>query len=189
MTVSPASVVPGVDRVAVNDGQGGFNSEKISDSPQAASTGLGVVIADWDGQPGNEIFVGNDVRPNHLWSSVLKQGTEADDPSNKRAWRDVAALTGCAHGSGGVSTASMGIAVADFDGNGKRDIHITNFYQEPVSLFMNRGGSFEDRCVRVLLKFQQIGQCWNARILFHSMISRMFTSKEKWIARLPSESI
>ena len=151
LTVSPASFVPGVDRVAVNDGQGGFNSEKISDTPQAASTGLGVVIADWDGQPGNEIFVGNDVRPNHLWSSVLKQGTEADDPSNKRAWRDVAALTGCAHGSGGVSTASMGIAVADFDGNGKRDIHITNFYQEPVSLFMNRGGSFEDRCVQYRL--------------------------------------
>ncbi len=155
LTVSPASFVPGVDRIAVNDGKGGFVSEKVSDSAQAPSTGLGVVIADWDGQPGNEIFVGNDVRPNHLWSRVSDLAEKVDggsDPAgSSRRWQDVAALTGCAHGSGGVSTASMGIAVADFDGNGKRDIHITNFYQEPVSLFMNRGGSFEDRCVQYRL--------------------------------------
>ncbi len=155
LTVSPASFVPGVDRIAVNDGKGGFVSEKVSDSAQAPSTGLGVVIADWDGQPGNEIFVGNDVRPNHLWSRVSDLAEKAEggsDPAgSSRRWQDVAALTGCAHGSGGVSTASMGIAVADFDGNGKRDIHITNFYQEPVSLFMNRGGSFEDRCVQYRL--------------------------------------
>lgn len=155
LTVSPASFVPGVDRIAVNDGKGGFVSEKVSDSAQAPSTGLGVVIADWDGQPGNEIFVGNDVRPNHLWSRVsrLPEKTEVGSVAegNDISWQDVAALTGCAHGSGGVSTASMGIAVADFDGNGKRDIHITNFYQEPVSLFMNRGDSFEDRCVQYRL--------------------------------------
>lgn len=155
LTVSPASFVPGVDRIAVNDGKGGFVSEKVSNSAQAPSTGLGVVIADWDGQPGNEIFVGNDVRPNHLWSRVSNLPEKAEVGSvaegNESSWQDVAALTGCAHGSGGVSTASMGIAVADFDGNGKRDIHITNFYQEPVSLFMNRGGSFEDRCVQYRL--------------------------------------
>ena len=155
LTVSPASFVPGVDRIAVNDGKGGFVSEKVSASAQAPSTGLGVVIADWDGKPGNEIFVGNDVRPNHLWSRVpsVVEDTEvvSDGAGNTSRWQDVAALTGCAHGSGGVSTASMGIAVADFDGNGTRDIHITNFYQEPVSLFMNRGGSFEDRCVQYRL--------------------------------------
>jgi len=155
LTVSPASFVPGVDRIAVNDGRGGFVSEKVSRSAQAPSTGLGVVIADWDGQPGNEIFVGNDVRPNHLWSRISNAAETPDDDAAASGggsrWQDVAALTGCAHGSGGVSTASMGIAVADFDGNGKRDIHITNFYQEPVSLFMNRGGSFEDRCVQYRL--------------------------------------
>lgn len=156
LTVSPASFVPGVDRIAVNDGRGGFQSEKVSDSAKAPSTGLGVVIADWDGQPGNEMFVGNDVRPNHLWSRVSNASEDPRESSSAvsgpgRTWQDVAALTGCAHGSGGVSTASMGIAVADFDGNGKRDIHITNFYQEPVSLFMNRGGSFEDRCVQYRL--------------------------------------
>ena len=152
LTVSPASFTPGIDRIAVNDGQGGFVSEKVSQATQAPSTGLGVVIADWDGQPGNEIFVGNDVRPNHLWSRVPSPDASSPDAVSLNNWTDVAALTGCAHGSGGISTASMGIAVADFDGNGKRDIHITNFYQEPVSLFMNRGGSFEDRCVQYRLQ-------------------------------------
>ncbi len=141
LTVSPASFEPGTDRILRNDGRGGMISSKVSDSPQAPSTGLGVVVADWDGKPGNEIFVGNDVRPNHLWSRS----------ANSDQWTDVAALSGCAHGHGGIATASMGIAVADFDGNGLQDIHITNFYLEPVSLFMNRGTVFEDRCVQYKL--------------------------------------
>jgi tetratricopeptide (TPR) repeat protein len=141
LTVSPASFEPGIDRITINDGTGAAVSEPISDSKEAASTGLGVVIANWDEKPGNEIFVGNDVRPNHLW---------ARSPGEDN-WVDIAALSGCAHGYGGLSTASMGIAVADFDGSGTLDIHIANFYQEPVSLFMNRGGSFEDRAIQFKL--------------------------------------
>lgn len=142
LTISPASFRPGTDRILTNDGRGGHRSRKVSESPTAPSTGLGVVIADWDGKPGNEIFVGNDVRPNHLW---------VHDPANDQ-WVDTAVISGCAHGHGGMETASMGIAVADFDGNGLRDIHITNFYLEPVSLFMNQGGTFQDRCVQYKLQ-------------------------------------
>ena len=141
LTVSPASFTPGIDRIAANDGRGGMNTKPVSPSSSSASTGLGVVIADWDGQPGNEVFVGNDVRPNQLW-------LRSEDGES---WNDVAAIKGCAYGVGGSETASMGIAVADFDGNGARDIHITNFYLESVSLFMNRGGTFEDRCVHYRL--------------------------------------
>lgn len=141
LTISPASFQPGIDRIKVNDGRGGMTSMKVSESTMAASTGLGMVIANWDGKPGNEIFVGNDIRPNHLW-------VRGQDGSQ---WVDTAVISGCAHGHGGMATASMGIAVADFDGNGTRDIHITNFYLEPVSLFMNRGTTFEDRCVQYKL--------------------------------------
>lgn len=141
LTVSPSSFQPGIDSIAVNDGSGNMLHQSISDSSDDASTGLGVVIADWDGKPGNEIFVGNDIRANQLWR-------RSSDNNN---WIDIAAVSGCALGVGGVETASMGIAVADFDGNGQRDIHITNFYQEPVSLFMNRGGIFQDRCVQYRL--------------------------------------
>ncbi|MEE2936345.1 MAG: CRTAC1 family protein, partial [Planctomycetota bacterium] len=141
LTVSPSSFQPGIDSIAVNDGSGNMLHQNVSDSSDDASTGLGVVIADWDGKPGNEIFVGNDIRANQLWRR---------SPDNNN-WIDIAAVSGCALGVGAIETASMGIAVADFDGNGQRDIHITNFYQEPVSLFMNRGGIFQDRCVQYRL--------------------------------------
>lgn len=141
LTVSPASFTPGIDRITINDGQGGLLTQRISESDSYASTGLGVVIADWNDKPGNEIFVGNDIRANHLWA-------RSESPSQ---WSELAALTGCAHGNGGIATASMGIAVADFDQSGTLDIHIANFYQEPVSLFMNRGGAFEDRAIQYKL--------------------------------------
>ncbi len=140
-TVSPLAFEPGIDRVIVNDAQGGFQAQDISQSDRAASTGLGVVVADFDGKMGNEIFVGNDVRPNHLW--VRDQGADS--------WVDLAAVSGCGHGNGGLPTASMGIAAGDFDGSGTLDLHITNFYNEPASLFINRGGTFEDRCVQYKL--------------------------------------
>ena len=137
LTVSPASFVPGVDQITVNGGDGSMKPVLVSDTEKAKSTGLGVVIANWDSKPGNDIFVGNDIRPNHLW--VRGDGN---------TWTDVAPIRGCAYGHGGTSTASMGIAVADFDRNGFQDIHITNFYQESASLFMNREGNFQDRCVQ-----------------------------------------
>ncbi|MDB4676809.1 CRTAC1 family protein, partial [bacterium] len=141
LTVSPASFVPGIDRLTINDGRGGLETRRISDSKDAASTGLGVVIADWNDQPGNEIFIGNDIRANHLWVRP-----ELDQP-----WKEIAALTGCAHGYGGIATASMGIAAADFDSSGTLDLHIANFYLEPVSFFINRGGAFEDRAIQYKL--------------------------------------
>jgi tetratricopeptide (TPR) repeat protein len=141
LTVSPASFKPGLDRLTMNDGKGGYQTRKISESASDASTGLGVVIADWNNKPGNEIFIGNDIRANHLWI----------DPMGNGKWSEIAALSGCAHGNGGIATASMGIAVADYDQSGTLDIHIANFYQEPVSFFMNRGGSFEDRAIQFKL--------------------------------------
>ena len=41
--------------------------------------------------------------------------------------------------------------MADFDRSGTLDIHIANFYQEPVSFYLNRGGSFEDRAIQYKL--------------------------------------
>lgn len=141
LTKSPASFQPGVDRIFINDGSGGMTERTVGDDETYASTGLGVIISDLDGKPGNEVFVGNDIRANHLW----KRDSESDD------WNDIGSLSGCALGYGGLITASMGVAAADFDQSGTLDIHITNFLLEPVSLFMNRGGNFQDRCVPMKL--------------------------------------
>ena len=141
LTVSPASFTPGLDRLTINDGAGGWTTSRISESSTHASTGLGVVIADWNEKPGNEIFIGNDIRANHMWVRSEQDGS----------WNQTAALVGCAYGNGGIATASMGIAVADYDRSGTLDIHIANFYQEPVSFYLNRGGSFEDRAIQYKL--------------------------------------
>ena len=141
LTVSPASFTPGLDRLTINDGAGGWTTSRISESSSHASTGLGVVIADWNEKPGNEIFIGNDIRANHMWVRSEQDGS----------WNQTAALVGCAYGNGGIATASMGIAVADYDRSGTLDIHIANFYQEPVSFYLNRGGSFEDRAIQYKL--------------------------------------
>ena len=135
--ISPASFTPAIDKLIVNHGDGSFTASEVTDDPAAASTGLGVVIANWDNQDGLDVFVGNDIRPNHLW---------VRDPES-RQWSDIAAVTGCAYGHGGSATASMGIAVADFDSSGTPDIHITNFFEESVSLFLNRQASFVEQSV------------------------------------------
>jgi tetratricopeptide (TPR) repeat protein len=140
-TMSPTSFAPGTDRLFINDGTGKFASQAISAAENAASTGLGVIVADLDGKPGNEIFVGNDVRANHLWSRA----------AGSTQWIDTASLSGCALGGGGLITASMGIAADDFDGSGTLDLHVTNFYLEPASFFLNRDGAFEDRCIQYKL--------------------------------------
>lgn len=131
---SPVAFRPGLDLLAVNDASGGIKMRSIGDEDNSRSTGLGTVVADLDGQPGNEIFVGNDVRPNQLWK-------RSPDKSN---WTDVASIYGCSHSDGGLSTASMGIAAGDFDGSGSLDLHVTNFLNEPACLFLNEGGRFID---------------------------------------------
>lgn len=140
-TMSPNSFTPGTDRIFVNDGQGESTSENFSESENAASTGLGLVVANLDGKPGNDVFIGNDVRANHLWS-------RADGSS---PWLEIGSLSGCALGGSGLITASMGIAADDFDGSGTLDLHVTNFYLEPSSFFLKRNGSFEDRCIQYKL--------------------------------------
>ena len=137
LNVAFAEYEPGLDRIHVSDGAGGFSVQHFDDSVSARSTGLGVVIADFDGAAGNEVFVGNDIRANQFW--VRRAGGE---------FADLATISGCAFGNGGVRTASMGIAVGDFDRSGTPDIHVTNFFMEPVSFFLNQQGAFEDLAVR-----------------------------------------
>ena len=52
--------------LAQGDGNGGFDLIEFSQDQREAATSLGVVITDFDGVAGNEIFVGNDMKPNQL---------------------------------------------------------------------------------------------------------------------------
>ncbi len=136
-SLTPLDFQPGLDRLIVNDGRGQPSFQNMGDAASAARAGLGVVVGDFDHKPGNEIFVGNDVYANQLWLR-----------NDNGEWADVAMLKGCAYGFNGVKTASMGIAAGDFDRNGWLDFHVTNFQDESVSLYLNDGGSFQDRNIQ-----------------------------------------
>jgi tetratricopeptide (TPR) repeat protein len=141
--VRPLDYNPGMARVLIND-EGERIAMPISKLNSARASGLGIVISDFDGVAGNEIFIGNDMRPDQLWR------LDKDNPSTP-SWLDMAPLVGCALGNGGTTTASMGIAAADFDNSGTLDLYITNFENEPSSFFLNRGQMFQDRSVQYKL--------------------------------------
>ncbi|WP_231603288.1 FG-GAP-like repeat-containing protein [Neorhodopirellula pilleata] len=137
--VAPSAYDPGMDRVLVNDGRGERDVMPISHDQSQRSTGLGLVLLNLDSADaflGNQVYVGNDVRPNQLWSRT-SQGD----------WTDRAPISGCSLGHDGSRTASMGIAAGDFDRNGEIDLHITNFENASARLYMNRGGAFQDRSI------------------------------------------
>ena len=129
------------DRIMLNDGSGNMSAEFLGPMEDEKHHALGIVIADFDGQPGNDLFVGNDKSANQLWTRDVGTGR----------WTDVAMLKGTAFSFGGNGTASMGIASGDFDRSGTLDIHITNFQNEPVCLFLRRDEVYEDRAVQFRL--------------------------------------
>ena len=77
-----------IERLISNDGQGNARFEKISETPSDARTSLGVIVADFDGQPGNEVFIANDGYSNQLWSP--HQGRLGP---TKQCWLDVQPAT------------------------------------------------------------------------------------------------
>jgi hypothetical protein len=93
--------------------------------------GLGVVAADFDNDGWPDIYVACDMTPSLLYhnrhdGTFEERGTEA----------------GVAYNFDGQLQAGMGVAVADFNGDGFLDIAKTNFSGDLPSLFKNEDGKF-----------------------------------------------
>lgn len=93
--------------------------------------GLGVVAADFDNDGWPDIYVACDMTPSLLFHNLHngkfeERGTEA----------------GVAFNYDGALQAGMGVAVADYDGDGLLDIAKTNFSGDLPSLFHNDDGKF-----------------------------------------------
>ncbi|MBT3267776.1 CRTAC1 family protein [Candidatus Poribacteria bacterium] len=134
------------DRLYRNNGDGTFadatESAGISDpGGPFQGKGLGVVAADFDDDGWPDIYVANDDTPNYLFYN-RRDGT----------FSEIAVLAGCAYSADGIAQAGMGVDAADYDGDGRTDVFVTNFSHETNTLYRNAGvGAFTDASYRARL--------------------------------------
>jgi enediyne biosynthesis protein E4 len=102
------------------------------------SYGMGAVATDFDNDGWPDIYVAGDSAPSLLYRN-----------NRDRTFREIAVPAGCAFDENGVALSGMGVAVADFDGDGWLDIARTNFSEQVTTLYRNySNGAFEDASVR-----------------------------------------
>ncbi len=116
-----------------NNGDGTFTdvSQKAGILKPGGRYGLGVVVADFDNDSWPDIYVACDQTPSLLYRN------RGDGTFEERG-----AAGGVAYDANGRLQAGMGVAVADFDGNGFLDLVKTNFSGELPSLYKNENGRF-----------------------------------------------
>jgi len=91
--------------------------------------GLGVAVTDIDEDGWPDVFVANDATPNFLFHN-----------NGDGTFTETASLAGVAVGNDGKVRAGMGTAFADFSGNGRPGLIVTNHETEMHSLFLNVDG-------------------------------------------------
>lgn len=116
-----------------NNGDGTFTdvSEKAGILKPGGRYGLTAVAADFDNDGWPDLYVACDMTPSLLYRNQ-HNGTFVEQ----------AVQSGVAYNFDGQLQAGMGVAVADFDGNGFLDIAKTNFSGDLPSLYKNEDGKF-----------------------------------------------
>ena len=121
-----------------NDGKGVFTDISAEAGiSKSVGNGLGVAVGDYDDDGLPDVFVANDAVPNLLFHN-----------DGKGRFSEVALAAGVAVGRDGKPRAGMGTEFADYNGDGRLDLVVTNHEFETHSLFRNDGkGSFSDASV------------------------------------------
>lgn len=133
----PPGLTGGKNILFRNNGNGTFTdvSEKAGILKTPGTYGLGVVVSDFDNDGWPDIYVANDSTSSALYRNN-RDGT----------FTDIAIEAGAAYSVDGKPQAGMGVAVADYNGDGRFDLVKTNFAGDTTSLY--RGlpdGMFEDQ--------------------------------------------
>ncbi|MCH8824948.1 MAG: CRTAC1 family protein [Planctomycetes bacterium] len=131
----PSGLPPQHDILYENLGNGTFAdiTQKSGCLKVPPSFGLGVIIIDFDLDGKQDIFVGNDSMINFFFHN-----------KGNLQFEEKGLFSGLAANIEGGEQATMGIAIADVDGNGYPDVFTTNFSSDTNTLHLNVNGSFFD---------------------------------------------
>ncbi|MDQ2711799.1 MAG: CRTAC1 family protein, partial [Acidobacteriota bacterium] len=124
------------DALYHNNGDGTFTdvTAKANVADRPLYFGFSVVFEDLDGDNRPDIFVANDSNPNYYYKN-RGDGT----------FEESAVAAGVAYNGDGREMSSMGVAVGDYDNDGRTDLFVTTFANDNYVLYHNDGnGLFSD---------------------------------------------
>ncbi len=133
----PPGLTGGKNILSRNKGDGTFADVSVpSGITKARGTyGLGVSTLDFDDDGWVDLYVANDSNPSALYRNN-RDGT----------FTDIAVAAGCAYSQDGKPQAGMGVAIGDYNRDGRMDIFKTNFAGDTSTLYANAGnGLCDDR--------------------------------------------
>ena len=132
----PWGMVGESDLLFHNRGDGTFEevSQKAGVSDPNHYYGLGAVWGDYDNDGWPDLYVANDTTANYLYHNN-QDGT----------FTDQGMLLGAALSGDGLEQGSMGVDFGDYDHSGRLSIVVTNFAEQPNTLYKNSGAQgFDD---------------------------------------------
>jgi hypothetical protein len=139
-----------------NNGDGTFTdvSEPAGIAAARNSYGLTVVVSDFDDDGWPDVYVACDSTPSLLFLNN-RDGT----------FREEGAIRGVAYSEDGQEQAGMGVAVGDYDLDGRLDLLKTNFAEDLPNLYRNLGkGLFQDEARDAGLSVDNRFVSWGAGI-------------------------
>jgi tetratricopeptide (TPR) repeat protein len=144
---SPTEFDAQQDRVMLNLGNGKF--QDVTDQSGIVTPdgkGLGIVAADFHGSGMLSLFIANDMTANFYFINRNGPGEPLD-------FVEQAVISGLAYDRDGKAQSCMGIALDDADADGLLDMHVTNFYKESNTLYVQQSaGIFRDRTRQARLR-------------------------------------
>lgn len=164
--VGPFGMAGGRDRFFHNNRDGTFTdtTDEVGMTDTAESYGLGVIASDLDGDGDVDVYVGNDSNPNFLYRN---------DGNGK--FTEIGGWSGAGVSADGRPQASMGVDVADFDGDGLPEIVTTNFAQDYCTVYKNEGQLFfTDMSASLRMKdFTYVSVKWGCAFFDYDLDSRL----------------
>ncbi len=124
----PEKFAPLPHAVYRNNGDGTFR-DVAAQTAVGPGAGLGVVLADLNGDGRPDLYVANDGTGNFLYFNRGRGRLE-----------EVGGVVGVALNELGMPNGSMGIAIGEYDGKGRPSLFVTNFENQTHALYLNLGG-------------------------------------------------